>query len=256
MTFQDEPHSKLKTLVQREFNRRLDKNPSYSLRSFAKQLDLDPSSLSKFLRGQRKFTQQTALKVMGRLKLSDEQICQVTSNSVSHLKFLEYDQFRILSTWYYTSLLEAIELDDFIPDEAWLADKLNLTLPQVRLAVETLTAHGAIQITEDGQWVNNWQNCSTASSPHIDESPLREYQKQLRTRAIESIDNDPIEEKDHTSYELVMDEDLFEDIRAEIAKFRRRIARRIENESVKKDKVVNLQISFFYQTKKDQGEQS
>lgn len=242
-------NQRVKRLVQEELVSRMEANSSYSLRAFAKKLELDPSSLSKFLRGKREFAPKTLEKVLFQLGATEAQLKELKESGSDQLNFLELDQFKILSTWYYTSILEMIGMDNFKPSPKWISEQLEVPTQAIQMAIEKLFEVGAIRLDEEGSWVNNWENFSTALHLNVDEPSLREYQKQIRERAAKSIIEDSIDIKDHTSYELPMDSDLFIEIKEEIKNFRRSIAKKIEIESKKKDCVVNLNISLFSQTK-------
>lgn len=63
-----------KSYLQDEFEKRCNKNKHYSLRSFSKSLDVEPSFLSKLLRGQRRFTDKSIVRFGSKLGLSPEEI--------------------------------------------------------------------------------------------------------------------------------------------------------------------------------------
>src|SRR3984957_9168996 len=50
------PSGDFRMILQRELLLRCERNPQYSLRSFAKSLQIDPSTLSQILRGKRSIT--------------------------------------------------------------------------------------------------------------------------------------------------------------------------------------------------------
>lgn len=54
-----------------ELEDRRSKNPSYSLRSFARDIGMDASHLSGFLRGRRRISAHTAERIFLRLKIED-----------------------------------------------------------------------------------------------------------------------------------------------------------------------------------------
>ena len=68
------------TLLQRELRLRQQRNPSYSLRAFAKHLEIDPGSLSGVLNQRRILSYSAGKKVLSRLILSVEEAEQFLSS--------------------------------------------------------------------------------------------------------------------------------------------------------------------------------
>lgn len=56
-----------------ELKRRQERNPRYSLRSYARSLSIDPSSLSRMLNGKQDLSLHLGAKVIQQLSLSEEQ---------------------------------------------------------------------------------------------------------------------------------------------------------------------------------------
>ncbi len=63
--------------LQSELVRRMRVNPKYSLRAFARFLEIDPSSLSQYLRGRRKFTEKQVETLALKLGLSPLEISSI-----------------------------------------------------------------------------------------------------------------------------------------------------------------------------------
>ena len=57
-----------------------EKNPSFSLRAFAKKLDLSPGLLSQLLNGKKEITYETALKLVDRLKINSNEAMPILSH--------------------------------------------------------------------------------------------------------------------------------------------------------------------------------
>ncbi|MFK8139122.1 MAG: TIGR02147 family protein [Bdellovibrionales bacterium] len=226
---------------------RMDKNPLYSLRSFAGNIGIDASSLSKFLRGKRSFETNKIKKLLVKSGISENEFEKLKLKTDEEPFLLDIAQAKILSTWYHISILELTHLAHFDPSPKWIANQLRLNEAQVGPAVQRLLKSGALSINEQGVWFDNWENTTAISNPDMDESCFREYQKQIRLRAIDSIEKDPGNKKDHTAYELAMDSALFPEIKEDIKNFRRTIAKKIRDHSTTKDCVVNLSISLFCQ---------
>ena len=236
--------------VQEEYLRRKERNPGYSLRSFAKQLKIDVGSLSQFLNGRRQY----GFKKLSQLALSlglDSQHAEklFANDDKMKLEFIELDRLHLISKWYYAGILECLALDGFEPNPIWIAGKLNLSVSVINVALNQLFTAGVLKIQADGTWHNNWLNYSTQENEKVDQLALRNHQKQLLKLAEESIDNNTADEKSHTAYLSAMDSGLISEIQDEIRKFRRKIANLIENKSLKRDCIYCLQLNLFPEVK-------
>src|SRR3954470_9427897 len=60
--------------LRKELERRKQKNPRYSLRAFASNLDLDASALSRILNGKQEIALSLCVRLVRKLKLSDEEL--------------------------------------------------------------------------------------------------------------------------------------------------------------------------------------
>lgn len=67
-------------------------NPGFSLRAYARKLELSPSALSEILNGKRRISGKMAAKIIGRMNLPNELTSPVLSlfeSKVKHLHFIE-----------------------------------------------------------------------------------------------------------------------------------------------------------------------
>ncbi len=62
--------------LKREFERRRKKNPQYSLRAYARSLELDPSALCRILAEKQPLSLKAAKRIQGKLNLSSDELHQ------------------------------------------------------------------------------------------------------------------------------------------------------------------------------------
>ena len=129
------------------------KNSNYSLRAFAKRLDISPSALSEILKGKRKVSKQLAEKMTNRLHLSPmEKACILDkfpekmkrsskgkptcliSKGDAYLK-MTGNQFAIISEGIHLAILSLVKTDDFRSDISWMSSRLNVSENAVRKAL-------------------------------------------------------------------------------------------------------------------------
>src|SRR3990167_1496767 len=108
--------------LQKEFIRRCQDNPKYSLRAFAKQLHISHATLSHILRGKRPLTGQTIHYLSKTLELHPRQLEQfhipkgrATQKIKEKLKFnpIEIDTFEAISDWHHDAILELTKIKHF-----------------------------------------------------------------------------------------------------------------------------------------------
>src|SRR4051812_19686100 len=104
-----------RSFLQEEFSARARRNPRYSLRAFAKSLDIDPSELSKVMRGARTIGPRLIQTLGKNIGCSDVEILKFrkrTSSvrastgaaSPSAYKEIPLENFKVISNWYHFAI--------------------------------------------------------------------------------------------------------------------------------------------------------
>lgn len=246
-------------LLEHEFMLRKREDAHFSLRSFASQLDIDPTSLSRIMKNSRQATEGTFKKIAARLALSPRQVQLLsrhilakrgrpsTKNPVVTVEppsftAVDHDTFMAISHWYYLAILELTYLKDFQPKTRWISQKLGVTVAEVKTAVETLQRLGFLLIDEAG-WHDRFTYFSSIEQNYTS-TALKSLQRQILKKAVVALDTMPIEERDQTSATFSIDSQLLPEARAIIKRFRREIAQ-LTDQSASKDSVYQLSISLF-----------
>ena len=137
-----------------EFISRREKNPSYSLRAFARDLGISHTYLSLVFSGKRNLspsqTAQIAM-LLGHNALDIEKWIQnsatnkalkkqVKQGKSKKPKFqdLQIEYEKVLAGWYYLPILEATYLKDAVNDPLWFAKRLGISSVEARDAIERL----------------------------------------------------------------------------------------------------------------------
>jgi transcriptional regulator with XRE-family HTH domain len=82
--------------------------PAYSLRAFAKYLEINQSFLSKLLKGQRAVTKDLAATVAPKLGLKPAQVKALFSTGTASMPgflSLSDDEFELLSEWHHFAII-------------------------------------------------------------------------------------------------------------------------------------------------------
>lgn len=243
--------------LQREFDRRCEKNPAYSLRSFAAHLHISSSTLSQYMSGKRKLT-QNAVKSLGMaLSLEPERLLYFAEKSgkrdlrrkreVSSVVFeeLDTDRFDVIANWHHDAILELVRLPSFQPDFKWVARALGLQVGQVRSAVERLQSLNLLKLDASGNWIDQSECNTTIVHNEFTSMALRKYQKDLLTKSLAAVDHVPICDRDHTSIMLTLRKSDLPKIKEKIKAMRRELADFIRESKVDHDEVYQICVSLF-----------
>ncbi|MEQ1665442.1 MAG: TIGR02147 family protein [Bdellovibrionales bacterium] len=247
--------SDLRALLQDELIKRIQKNRKYSLRSFAKALNVDPSSLSQFLRGKRSLSQKNKVSIIQKLALHPSQISKSISiysdsssdvtETVAHN--LALDAFTLIADWYHYAIFELISIQNFKADTKWIAQQLSISTIEVADALERLKRLELISIDSKGTITTTESLVSTAGNPFT-AAAFRKLQKQVLEMAIVALEETPMEYRDQSSMTMAINSNRINEAKDYLKKFRRKFCAQLQNDS-KRDAVYQLSLSFYPLTK-------
>ncbi len=254
-------------IFEREFLSRKLKNGHYSLRSFAKLIDMPAGRVSQILSGKRHLTADTGKKVAEKLCFSPKKEREFLSNitnekksrrktivareilnsqEVEEFHALSDEHFCYLSEWYYYPLRELINLKTFKNDIEWMASKLDISKLEVRSAIKRMKRLGLIE-ERDGTLVNLKKDITTTHD--IESRALKISHKKVLEMAADSIDQYPVEERDITSITMSIDPQKIPLAKELIKDFRRQLAGLLE--SGDQTEVYNFNMQLVPTTKLD-----
>lgn len=172
------------------FQEKREKNPSFSLRAWSRQLGFrHPSYLSQVMRGKIRLQPKLAMKISRSLDISEEEkryfealVFYTNANTESEkeffsatikqfrpekdLKEVESDYLIWIKSWVYWLMDEIIFLKDFRDDPAYLAKRIghDVTPQMIALALKDMLEHGYVERGAKGRLVR----------PHVHYLPERD----------------------------------------------------------------------------------
>lgn len=251
-----------RTFLFDELESRKLRNTRYSLRSFAESLGLPPSRLSRILSKKAGLSAKSAKEISYRLGLDlNQREIFVTLVEAEHArspllrknaldkisqwqsssKNLDLEKFAIIKNWYYFSILELTELDDFNSSHDWIAFKLGIDTETVGNAIATLIKLDLLQLVNN-KLVQTYKELSTPNG--IPSKTLREHHRQIMMKTIDKIDVVPLEERCLNSTTMAIDVSKMKEAKKYIKEFRDKFSVEMQN-SDSKNAVYNLSIQFF-----------
>jgi transcriptional regulator with XRE-family HTH domain len=234
--------------LQKEFTDKCRNNPRYSLRSFSRLLETDPSSVSQILSGKRRVSRKAIEKICGRLSVPPEVHRRLMEgeplpNAVrtASLHVLSADAFAVIADWYHYAILELTLTVGFKSDSRWIARKLSITPAEAAIAVDRLERLDLLRrhcgrLVKSDDTLTNYREGLTAPA-------LREFQRQVLTKALQAVDFTPGEEKDITSMTMAVNVDLLPEARRRTKAFRRELCDFLMQGP--RTKVYNLAVQLY-----------
>jgi len=229
--------------LQNELSTRLRLNPRYSIRSFAKKLEIHSSTLSQILSGKRHISE----KMIARFEKRIGSPFFKGEASPGNYALISGDVFAIVSDWYHYSILELTHLKGFKTDIGWISRKLGISAGECQIAVDRLKRAGLLvqQGNTLRKAVSNYVNYEDGQTSEA----LREFQRQVIRKALMAVEGCPPERKDITSITIAADSRKLKEAREMIKKFRRQLCAFLERGEA--DSVYHMAIQLYPVTDSD-----
>lgn len=212
-----------KTLILDEFEKRKKRNNRYSLRAFAKFLDVSVTALSQMLNSKRELSPKNIRKVAEKL-LFDESLKKQIINNVSrkkHAKEIEYfkieeDIFITISDWYYYAILNLACLKDNTATPEWISQRLGIDQYVAESALNRLMRLQLIEI-KGYKLVRTTKPLDVGKN--IPSKVIRDYHRNNLKKAEASIETVAVENRQFQSIVVPVDMDKYKLAQAKIDTF-------------------------------------
>lgn len=240
---------------------KIKKNPQFSLRAFARLVDVSPAVLSRILSGKRKLTFNLAVRIADALVLGPierETLYNFfirpkeETQSDRHEKELSIDCFNAMKDWYHYGITQLLYIDSFREDPKWIAKMLSITELEAKLAIDRLIRLEILDRDEEGRLYRTAEHLSTTTD--IASAGIRHFQKQILEKSIHSLEHDDLSERDITSITIAINEDRIPEAKKEIMRFRKKMAEFLAEGE--KTRVYNLGVHLIPLSKSISGEKN
>ena len=236
-------------VLKQELETRVRTNPHYSLRAFARDIEVSPSQLSLVLKGKKGFSQETAARVARKLSLSEkdsEMFCHLVAatdakskahrvqaqeqletlqSSMTDSKLIAMDAFKVISDWHHFAIMELTEQKAFKSDFKYIADQLGLSRFEVEQAVERLERLDLLE-KKNGQWKQTEMNLSTLNDAPSE--AIKKFHRQVLQKAMDAITFQPVEIREVTALMIGIDQKDLPQFKRKIREFQSSINKMAE----------------------------
>ncbi len=215
--------------IQEEFSRKCRIGSKYSVRAFARNLDLDPSTVSQILSGKRRVSRSMQKKIIA--KVGKPYLYSELPNTEASLDtsyyFISMDHFAAISDWYHFAILDLTLTKNFKSNISWIAKRLNISSAEALMAIDRLKRLKMLEevngkLVKSKAKYSNYKEGQTSGA-------LKEYQRQVIRKALTAIDDCPQELKDITSTTIAGNVKKIKEAKELIKKFRRELAMLMED---------------------------
>ena len=148
------------------------RNPQFSLRSFARMVEVSPGVLSRIMNGKRKMTFSLAVRIADALKLGpmERETLYSFYLSESDMKKTDYaakeltlDCFNAMKEWYHYGITQLLFVENFKEDYKWMAKILCVSELEVKLAVDRLVRLEILDRDENGKLYRTSTHLTTST---------------------------------------------------------------------------------------------
>lgn len=235
--------------LQSEFILRCRKNPRYSVRAFARSLNVDHSTLSQILRGKRSLTKKMVSKLAKSLDLTPSQLNGFlkgpakSEETTQEYQQLSLDTYTLISDWYHYAIFELLTVRHFKQDAAWIAQTLNISTTEAQNALDRLKRTGLLVVDSKGLWKQGATHVTTVNN-EFTAAAFRNLQKGLLQLSLNALEQTPFELRDHSSMTMAIHTKRIPEAKKRIRKFRRELCEWLQTDS-DRNAVYEMVLSFF-----------
>lgn len=191
-----EMQQQLFEILHSEFSKRKAKNQAYSVRAFARDLQVGTTSLADFFQRKRQLSVRSVMAISRKIALPDNLLEKVSVKGKARSKsrdILNEEKMRMLSEWYYLALLNLAKIKNVSSDVDHLAARLGIDKDKIARAVSDLEKLNMVS-TSDNLLVRTSQPIGT--SQDVPSQAIRNLHKSFLAKASQSLDGQHVGERE------------------------------------------------------------
>jgi len=257
-------HDDYREFLKLELVRRIRANENYSLRSFARQMGLSPSTLSELMKGSKNLSLERAAEVASKLQLSgdekdyfcllvqkagakrpetrkelSERVLRMNGRRVS--TDLSVELFAAISEWYHIPMLALADVKGFAYTPANIAKRFGIARVEAEVAIHRLVRLELLEKVSETRYRATQPNgifrTDTANLA------LRHFHRRMLERASVSLDTQSNEEKFIGTRTFAIDAKQFPKAKKRIQQFLADMADLVDQGE--KSEVYHLSVQLF-----------
>ncbi len=255
------PHKFLEDI----FHEKKEKNPSFSIRAWAKQMGLSThSSLSGWMNEKKAILPTNIESINQSLQLSRKELKYFEAIVGLHTAhgaekdfyekqillyhpsnestYLNEQYFEIISKWLHMAILELTQLPSFQYSAQWIQKRLvkEYSIEEIEEALSRLIGMGLVSVEGDKLIKTSKRLTTPKDRPHI---AIQNHHREVLSMASEQISEQTVDERCYDSCTLTIDSAKIDEAKQLIIKFREDMCHLMEKSDG--DKTYQLAVQFF-----------
>jgi uncharacterized protein (TIGR02147 family) len=222
--------------LEAEYLRRRRKNDAYSLRAFARLLDIPSGRVSQLLARKRNFTPKLGAKIARQLGY-DPQLTQKFLGTIDSqrrqgrapvtpardLAPLPMDQFEAIADPLHFSILSLLETKNFSGELRDVALDLGVDVVEARAALDRLARLGLVAVDAKGR--HKLAKSPGLTTTHdVQNAALRRSHRRVLEESIAALEEIPVELRDITSITMAIDPARLPEAKEKLRALRRNLS--------------------------------
>lgn len=219
-------------ILKQELVFRQDKNSQYSLRAFARDLEVDPGQLSKVIQGKKnislinaanlarkitdhpikaqlffmavEYSQAKSAEAKAELKTKMQKLSQETMEREENVAD---NEFETISSWYHLPMIQLAFTKSFATTQQTAAKYFGISVDEAKMALERLTRLGFME-KKDGYYRRFKSLVTTTDIPSL---AIRQFHMQMLDKAKKALFYQPIHKRYFSSVTLRIPQAHLED---------------------------------------------
>lgn len=248
---------KIIEFLKEDLNKKKEKNKRFSLRSYAKQIGIEHSTLSKLFSGKRNMTFDLANKILTNLNVQSSIKNGLILTLIDDKNFSQNpkdEEFIILSDqemqemlqWHYHALITYFGVPHFDRTKSAAARFFNLSMETVQNACDILFKCGVIKY--DGETViSDGVKFATQLAPRTSahrEAWIKKMQGDFIQQSLESLNGD-VDKSYFGGGTVSIPVEKFDEAERRIKEFIRTLFVWLDEDTVKRNDVYRMNVQFF-----------
>lgn len=229
-----------RSVLKMEYENRCQKNKSYSLRAFARDLKISPSRLSEILSNKQGLSPNKALEIAKNLKYSQKKLdwfCNLVSAEYSRSPYIKAQAKEKLAPykngvktdlystatspiklkWYHFIIRRLTSIKNFKSNPEWISKNIFLSLAETENAIKEMLNAGLLKMNTKKQLTID-ENVGIYSTPQ-ERSTIINALKDMFNNSLAATDRFPTTQRHNTFHVFSFNSKQIEEVKALIQEF-------------------------------------
>lgn len=254
----------IQNILKNEFEKRCERNSSYSLRAYARDLGFSAQRMSHILNGKRGLSRDAGSLLAKKLAfgqketslfldLIDAEFARSKSVKEAALKRvkihkkqsknLDLDQFKVISHWTHLAILTLLETKEEFTSARQVAKALGIGTQEAEFALVRLIRLGMAAQTNDGRFISTGEYF--IDGENVPNESIKQFHEQMLMKAHAAVRSVGIQDRDLSLMFMAIDPEQFDEAKKMISEFREVFDKKFSNSLTNKQQVYAFGMQFY-----------